>query len=259
MTQPQSSITKEWKYHFISLVLIALITGFIYPFKTNVDLWRPYFIRTIYYTWLVYSLLAGFQLMPILRKGFKNTSKLSSIEIWLISIYFGNLTVWFAYNYSRFTSYIVGALTFTFLFYLVILFLFFNKQKRSVIFNKNTKYGDKKIDDKIALQLIDKLKILMLEEKIYANANLKSSQVAKKISITTHQFSQLLNDNLKKNFALFINEYRIEAAKELLLKNDNFTLEAVAYECGFNSKSTFYNYFKKIEGKTPAQYRSSNL
>jgi len=95
----------------------------------------------------------------------------------------------------------------------------------------------------------------MLNEELYKNANLKSSDVAKKVGLTTHQFSQLLNDNLGKNFALFVNEYRIDAAKSMLQNTPNLTLEAIGYECGFNSKSTFFTTFKKLAGTTPSQFK----
>ena len=99
----------------------------------------------------------------------------------------------------------------------------------------------------------------MIEDKLYQNANLKSSEIAKKLGLTTHQFSQLLNDNLKKNFATFVNEYRIDCAKQKIISISNITLEEIGYECGFNSKSTFYTTFKKLVGKTPAQFKSANL
>mgnify|MGYP000035312788 CR=1 FL=1 len=89
--------------------------------------------------------------------------------------------------------------------------------------------------------------------------NLKSSEVAKKLRITTHQFSQLLNDNLGKKFSSYVNQYRIEEAKKVLQENSNLTLETIGYECGFNSKSTFYTTYKKIVGKTPSQFKSSIL
>ncbi|MFK8061199.1 MAG: helix-turn-helix domain-containing protein [Polaribacter sp.] len=257
--KPESSIKTEWKYHFVILVIISLVLGFLYPFKTNVDLWRPYFIKTIYYSWLGYNLLAGYQLMPTLRKIFLNRTKVTSLEIWVLSIFFGNFIVWFAYTYSRFTSYIVGTLTFSFLFYLVLLFLFFNKKKRSILFNTNLKYADKKIDENKASTLIERLNFLMIDDKLYQNANLKSSEIAEKLGLTTHQFSQLLNDNLKKNFSTFVNEYRIDCAKQKITTISNITLEEIGYECGFNSKSTFYTTFKKLVGKTPAQFKSANL
>ena len=60
---------------------------------------------------------------------------------------------------------------------------------------------------------------------------------------------------LEKNFALFINEYRVAEAKQLLQENNQFTLESIGFEAGFSSKSTFYATFKKLVGKTPAAFK----
>ena len=106
-----------------------------------------------------------------------------------------------------------------------------------------------------ATDLIERLGIIMTREEIYKNPNLKSSDVAKELDLSIHQFSQLLNDNLGKSFPVFVNEYRISEAKNILLSNDKLTLEAIGYECGFNSKSTFYTTFKKIVGTTPAKFK----
>lgn len=249
----------EWKIHILLLVALSLIIGYLYPFKTHIDLWRPYFIKAIYYSWLIYTLLAGYLLAPILERALYNKTKTTSLDIWILSIFFGNLIVWAAYNYSRFTSYIVGALTFSFLFYIGLLFLFFNKKKRQILFSSVEKYADKKIANSKADELISQITTLMNKEELFKNANLKSAEVAKKANITTHQFSQLLNDNLGKNFASFVNEFRINEAKTLLKSDSKLTLEAIGYECVFNSKSTFYTTFKKLTGKTPSQFRSSNL
>ena len=89
----------------------------------------------------------------------------------------------------------------------------------------------------------------------YAMPNGCANDIAKELQISSHQLSQLLNDNLGKSFALFINEFRIEEAKKLLKENNQFTLEAIGFEAGFSSKSTFYATFKKVVGKTPSAYK----
>ena len=182
--KPESNIKIEWKYHFVVLALIAIIIGFLYPFKTNVDFWRPYFIKTIYYSWFGYILLTGYQLISTFKKLFINKTKITSVEIWMLSIFFGNIAVWYSYTFREFTSYITGALTFTFLLYLAVLFLIFNNKKRSVLFNKSKKYSDKKINEQKASNLIEKLNTLMIDGKLYQNSNLKSSEIAKKLGLT---------------------------------------------------------------------------
>jgi AraC-like DNA-binding protein len=79
--------------------------------------------------------------------------------------------------------------------------------------------------------------------------------VARKINISGHQLSQLLNDNLGKSFAAYINEYRIDRACELIANDRGIKLEEIGYEVGFNSKSTFYTAFKKHRGTTPSLYK----
>ena len=98
---------------------------------------------------------------------------------------------------------------------------------------------------------------LLEKEKIYTDADLKLSDVASRMNILPHTLSQLLNDNLGKSFTSLINEYRVQEAKNLIQSNTHLKLESVGYDCGFNSKSTFYSAFKKIAGTTPAKYKES--
>jgi AraC-like DNA-binding protein len=74
------------------------------------------------------------------------------------------------------------------------------------------------------------------------------------MDVSQHLLSQLLNDNLGKSFSKFINEYRVNEAKTLIKNNKKFTLEAIGFDAGFSSKSTFYATFKKIVGVTPSQF-----
>ena len=78
--------------------------------------------------------------------------------------------------------------------------------------------------------------------------------LAKALHIRPQLLSQLLNNNLNKSFSNFINEYRIEEAKRLLLEDSNLKIEVIAENCGFNSNSAFYTAFKKVTNTTPAKY-----
>jgi AraC-like DNA-binding protein len=137
-------------------------------------------------------------------------------------------------------------------FYLLLLLIIFNK-KKSAIFSPSEKYSDKKIDN--ASVLIQDLEKLMNEEKPYKNSNIKLNDIAAKLNISSHLLSQLLNDNLSKSFSLFISEYRVKEAKRIIKNDSKFTLEAIGFEAGFSSKSTFYATFKKITGVTPSQFK----
>ena len=71
-----------------------------------------------------------------------------------------------------------------------------------------------------------------------------------------NEISQVLNQDLNQSFSDFVNKYRVEEVKKLMAdgKHEKFTLVALAKQCGFNSKTSFYRVFKKETNKTPADY-----
>lgn len=97
---------------------------------------------------------------------------------------------------------------------------------------------------------------LMENDNVYLEKSLTIKQVADRLSVNSKYISQVINDKKGTTFTHFINTYRIEAAKKQLLNNDAaiLTLEAIGYESGFKSKSTFFSAFKKVTGLTPSQF-----
>ncbi|MEO9871387.1 helix-turn-helix domain-containing protein [Ekhidna sp.] len=244
----------NWKFHYFPLLIIILTVDILFPWDSYPHLWRDFF-NTIYFIWLVYLLASAFVIKRSLANLFRRSTKISAMEVWIVSIYLGNLLIWIAYNTVSYTSYIVGALSFSFIFYILILLLIFTRKKDPGFLNKHVKYGNKKIDDDEASKLHQQLNKLMKSERLFKDANLKMSDVAQKLNVLPHYLSQFINDNLEKNFTIFLNEYRIEEAKKLIQHSSHLKLESIGYECGFNSKSTFYTAFKKIAGTTPAKFK----
>ena len=97
---------------------------------------------------------------------------------------------------------------------------------------------------------------LMHSEKLFLDSKLSIKTVAEKLEISVNHLSQVINQHSGKNFFKFINEYRVEEAKKLLLDQSNkkYTILAIAYDCGFNSKSSFNTIFKQYTGKTPSGF-----
>ena len=96
----------------------------------------------------------------------------------------------------------------------------------------------------------------MENEKLYLDNNLSLKQLSEKLDIHPNYLSQIINERLNKNFYDFVNEYRVNEFKKITLlpKNKNFTLLSLAYDCGFNSKSSFNNVFKKFTKQTPSEF-----
>lgn len=116
------------------------------------------------------------------------------------------------------------------------------------------KTGLKKEDvDPLLTQLI----AAMDKTEIWKNPELSVADLSNETKIPKHYITQLLNEKLEKNFYTFVNEYRTEGAMKMLRDNsfDNWSIIAIAFECGFNSKSAFNNFFKKHTGTTPSTYK----
>ena len=152
----------------------------------------------------------------------------------------------------------MGALTFSFSIYLTLLVIFFKRKTIIDFHDKKEKYADNKIDPKDASELLFKIDQAIVEQELYKNPNLTLTILAKELNIRPHLISQILNDNLNKNFSSFINEYRINEAKRIMALESNLKLEVIAEMCGFNSNSTFYSAFKKFTKTTPSKYLSSS-
>ena len=96
----------------------------------------------------------------------------------------------------------------------------------------------------------------MTTEKMYTKNDLLINDLASILMVHPNHLSQIINELEGKNFYEFVNHYRIHEFKRLISspKNHQFTLLSLAFECGFNSKSSFNRYFKKSTGQTPSQY-----
>ena len=114
-----------------------------------------------------------------------------------------------------------------------------------------------KIDNNLADDYLNTLTNFMISQKPFLKEDCNLQYISDQTGISIHQISNVLNSKLKKNFSDYINEYRIEESK-LLLHSDHserLTIEALGFECGFGSKSSFNKAFKKHTQLTPSQYR----
>jgi len=106
---------------------------------------------------------------------------------------------------------------------------------------------------------IKKLYEVVENNNYYLKNDLNLQSLAEKIGISPYYLSQIINVKLNQNFFDFINSYRIKEAKRLLNdpKNDNYTILRIAFDVGFNNKTSFNTAFKKFTHLTPSQFRNS--
>lgn len=242
-----------WWTHTIPFLLLITVVGIFFPYVEHREIWSKWIVKGIYLQWVIYIVASFTYVYPIFNK-IRKKENCSKIDMWMISIYLGVAFIWMAYTIAAYTSYIVGALSFTFILYLIILLLVYKKDKSSTFFQEKEKYKNKLLDAAIVEHVKQKVSILV-EKEMYLNPNITLDEAAKELNVSKHILSQYLNEKLGKSFNKFINEYRVEKAKTLLQIKNAYTVEGLGYDSGFNSKSTFFTTFKKITGKTPAEYQ----
>lgn len=99
----------------------------------------------------------------------------------------------------------------------------------------------------------------MVIENAFLNENLRLSDVAKKMDLSTNDLSYFINQTYQKNFYKYVNDFRIAHACKLLKDESyhKYTIVAIGFESGFNSKSTFNQVFKEQTNLTPSAYRKT--
>ncbi len=244
------------KYSLVLLVITISVFGVLFPYKENPVLWRGIIYCFINIQWFIFIVLSIYESRQIFGKSATNRNEISYHETWILSVIIGVSIIWLSYTLAKYTSYISGSLAFSFSFYISFLLLYYMKNKTLISVNNKEKYINK-IDEKLVKEIQEQINILFETRKIYTNPDLTLSILAKELNIRPQLLSQFINDNLNKSFTQFINEYRIDEAKRLLKESTQFKIDAVGFESGFNSSSTFYSSFKKITGTTPSNYQKS--
>lgn len=123
--------------------------------------------------------------------------------------------------------------------------------------SKSTKYSNSTLTREQAETYLQELKILMEKDQLYLRQDLSLAMLSSRLNLSSHLLSQIINERYGHNFFDFVNQYRIAEAQRMLTHDEatKYTIAGIAQEVGFNNKTSFNNYFKKVTGKTPSAYR----
>ncbi len=286
-----ASVTNQFpKKKIISLIhliptiatLIYLLPFFMLPPEQKIEIFKTggkdylvfqeVLVKGIFLSGVVYVIWSNLLLQNHKKRIRNQFSNIEDVNLkWLKFLTYGLGILWSLIIISQNDTLIfIGISIF------VILIGFFGIQQKSIFLTKEIEYkiiekeigtaaNEVKVKEKYvssglseqkAATYYDKLNGLIQQEKFYLNADLSLNDLASKLDIHPNYLSEIINKKENKTFYDYINTHRVNEFKKQIAipKNHQFTLMAIAYDCGFNSKSSFNRHFKKITGKTPSQY-----
>lgn len=266
---------REWHYLLILPgVIHNLFLHFPHVFTKNTI---TIYETTIYLLEIILTVYA----FKILQNHYKSLSNYySDFEYktlkWLKSIFVLNVLIHFL-NISTFivdiSSFRIIELTIdttTLVLYIIMIYwIAYNGFSQPEIFKKYLfSKIDNNVDNSISQELkkatsetetqqFKEIKDQIQKRELFINPKLNLTSLSRELNIKEKELSRLINKQGGLNFHQFINGYRIQKFKILLEspKSEHLSLFGLAQESGFNSKSSFYQVFKALEGKTPKQYQ----
>jgi AraC-like DNA-binding protein len=287
MTKPEKKFNWLALLHFIPFVAFFVVSVIFRSEPLVRDL-RSFFapdklisLRIIYGTCFflsitIYSILAFIEIRHH-QENMKNLVSYTSSVITLNWLKVTSISFYTAYfvlfilgglnmigNYIPFDPYFIifcfiALFSFLYSFYGIKQPVIFGQVVRDTDNNKKEqeKYSRSGLRPKLAEEYLQNLITFVEKEKPYLDRDLSIHDLSSMTGISRHHITQVLNENYRRNFFAFINEYRVKEVIERLSdpKNNKFTILAIAFDAGFNSKTTFNSIFKSQTGLTPSMWR----
>jgi AraC-like DNA-binding protein len=239
--------------HFIPS-FIVLSSGLL-PYPQNDPIWDLRY-NLIMVQIMAYLVLSSHYFFKIKN----NHMVLPYKNNWYLFIISSVALIWMSYAITWWIG-LLPYLSGTFLFCLFIytlIYLWLNKKQINESFEK---YKNSVLNKSDSSALFQKLMRFMKSSKPFLDNEITLSKLASQLETKSHLLSQIINENFNTNFFDFINSYRIDEVKERLVSPAfaKLTIAAIAYDCGFNSISSFNSAFKKKEKVSPREYREKHI
>ncbi len=245
-TVPESKVA-----HFLPSIFF-LIGAFLIRQTGGESVWI-----SLYWMIQIHPLLYVYLSTRFLMEDSRSRISTSNQKAWLYSL-LGIVTLLpimnILYLTLDFPFYLVTALLVIVALYLIC-FLALNNKTNVLIGKGDQKYKNIKLASEEIKQLKVRIHTVLIEQKLYLNDQLRLSDVSKKLGVPPHLISRVINENGGKSFPQFINELRINRAKEKLIADEGKKVVTIAFESGFRSLSAFNRAFKNYSGINPSEYR----
>ncbi len=235
----------------IGLLIAIVVVGIVYPYRTYPDIWNGQIVYWIYGVWLIFAFLGVYHNILMLKGVIWSPGKMTNQQKYVMAILLAMLFITATYMAALFVgfTYIWGALIFSFTFYYLLGRALLTKKS---ITPKTPVHGLENGN-----KIFEKVNRFMIDQKPFISQGLKLDDLALQLDMSKHLLSRVLNEVYEHGFSQYVKEHRVTEAKQLILSRPDLSLEGIGYEAGFNSKSAFFEAFKKIANCTPAEYKKS--
>ena len=267
-------IQKQHLVHFSPFAFIEVYSALYLSTQTNFIIWYSpleiltcelVLVQNLIYIGLIFYQLKKYQVSLRFFLFHSHRDTLS----WVRMLFSGFILLWIFQLQSFILLQLLKILRwcgYTASLYFVMMFIFIHAiaymaWKKPLLLVSRKKYNKSGLNDRYRLKYQKKLIDLMESETLYADPLLNSQKLAERLSIPVPYLSQIINESFQTNYYHFVNQYRVEASKHLLSDPDHRgeTVLEIAYQVGFNSKSTFNAAFKRLTSQTPVEYRNRVL
>ncbi|WP_161435889.1 helix-turn-helix domain-containing protein [Poritiphilus flavus] len=253
---------KSWKgihlLHFLPSAVLLLLLFYL----NEANFWYKGGYSALLYQQLTYALLTlGLLVFSFgRRRREESLAKLANRDwLWLSVLVLGVFSIQLAYfsNYLLgLTPYLAGPVVYG-VFVFAIAFFAVTERQTGSSEGQLVKYGNIHLEAKEFDRIRNRIETLMVAEKPYLEADFSLESLSELVGTARYIVSHVINKGFKTNFSDLINSYRVEEAKSKLSSDAfrNIKIAQIAYECGFNSLSSFNASFKKHTGTTPSYFR----
>lgn len=264
VSQQQFKITKHELIHAVPFLLIFLYIFYqviiqrklayvFYP--AAIYLISFLFLQNIFYFYLLQNRVNK------LAGSITDKSKIRLYKFLLAStliLFTLKLIIFVVWNILKYLDVCIFLTSIFFCIVLIILntFLIFSLNNPTLLLG-TVKYEASVLTDEELKTHMNAINSYFGNEKVYTDPLISLERLSKLTKIPEKIISQVINQSLGLNFNDFINQHRIELAKKMIIEQKFEKVIEVAYECGFNSKTTFNSAFKKFTGNTPTEYKKS--
>lgn len=248
---------ERWRTLSIRLLVFSILAiilfGLLYPFQLHHQIW-DFEVRYTLHAILTCFLFATTLTIASAALTKSKHTTLSQLEQFTLLVFLISVLICVGFVISLYSNYVLGPIISSILFYSALIYLGLKRRRRST-----SSSSSQELDPAEAKLLLDQLEEYLIDKQVYRNSNLTIGALAKQLKWPKAKLSQILNNHLGLSFTVYINQFRIQDAKQMLQDQELLTIEAIGYEVGFGSRSSFFATFKQQTGLSPKKFQETHL